>query len=133
MQVHSLIFPGGSVVYSLNSSVRIYYLENMGCRFSSFGSTEEKTQDARLQQELIADRAREDQTKRILCLGTPNSGRSTVLKQLKQIYGNGFNDRDRKRFQMYIFTHIIEQMQLILDEIDDLGDEKSDELGYLKV
>lgn len=105
----------------------------MGCRFSSFVSKEEKTQDKRLQQELIADRAKEDQTKRLLCLGTPNSGRNTLLKQLKRIHGSGFSDMERKRFQTYIFTHIVEQMQLILDEIEDLGDEKSDEFGYLQV
>ena len=78
----------------------------MCCQTSSSFLQQEKTRDDALHQELLAEKAKANQTVRLLCLGTPNSGRSTLVKQSKIIYGSGFDDRDRDEYGMYILNRI---------------------------
>jgi guanine nucleotide-binding protein subunit alpha len=53
--------------------------------------------------------------------GTGDSGKSTVLKQLKLINGGGYSDEERTFFKGVIFTNIVQSMQAVLEAMDVFG------------
>ncbi|OQV08872.1 hypothetical protein CLAIMM_13086, partial [Cladophialophora immunda] len=65
-------------------------------------------------------RARRKEVK-ILMLGAGDSGKSTVLKQLKLINGGGYSVDERWCFKAIIFTNIVQAMQAILEAMDVFG------------
>eukprot|EP01084_Bolivina_argentea_P037013 68428_1 len=52
---------------------------------------------------------------KILFLGSGGSGKSTIFKQLRGIFGTGFNRQERRRFVTHIHQQVITQMQLALE------------------
>ena len=67
------------------------------------------------QSKLIDKHMREEEIKesikiRLLLLGTGESGKSTIFKQMRILYGNGFNLEELGRFKWYIWSNIIECM-----------------------
>merc|ERR1712110_543688 len=59
---------------------------------------------------------------KILLLGAGESGKSTVAKQLRLLYGNGFNRTELLQYQLLIMTNAIEGIttMLRLAEISNL-------------
>ncbi|KIX95466.1 uncharacterized protein Z520_08983 [Fonsecaea multimorphosa CBS 102226] len=55
---------------------------------------------------------------KILMLGAGDSGKSTVLKQLKLINGGGYSGEDRWYFKGVIFANMVRSMQAILEAMD---------------
>jgi len=55
-----------------------------------------------------------DQAKKFLLLGPGESGKSTVLKQLKLHHGNGFTDNERNYRRDTIYSNLIEAMKALL-------------------
>lgn len=51
---------------------------------------------------------------KILLLGTGESGKSTIFKQMQLLYTEGFNDRARHNFRNVIRKNVVEGMQQIL-------------------
>lgn len=51
---------------------------------------------------------------RVLLLGTSDSGKSTIRKQMKHIFAGGFNDAERKKAQAYIHLNTMECIQNLL-------------------
>jgi ABC-type lipoprotein export system ATPase subunit len=43
---------------------------------------------------------------RLLILGTSDSGKSTLLKQLKILHGGGFSDEEKERYRQAIAANI---------------------------
>ena len=98
----------------------------MGCVSPTSG---ENTVDKEL-----ADDERVDQRKvKMLLLGTANSGKSTLMKQLNMIYGDGYNERDRKAYKNSIYSQIIKQIQLILYAMYELQENEPDKFGHLQL
>lgn len=69
------------------------------------------------QSKLIDKQMREDAAKeeikiKLLLLGTGESGKSTIFKQMRILYGNGFNNEELSRFKWYIWSNIVECMRL---------------------
>lgn len=64
---------------------------------------------------------------KILLLGTGESGKSTIIKQMRIIYGKGFDDEDRQQFTTLVYQNIISAMKSMLDALDVLDLELSDE------
>ncbi|CAO3610919.1 unnamed protein product [Cunninghamella blakesleeana] len=52
---------------------------------------------------------------KILLLGAGDSGKSTVLKQMRLIHTAGFNTTEREGFRLVIFSNIFTTMQLLLE------------------
>ncbi|CAO3621525.1 unnamed protein product [Cunninghamella echinulata] len=52
---------------------------------------------------------------KILLLGAGDSGKSTVLKQMRLIHASGFNVTEREGFRLVIFSNIFTAMQLLLE------------------
>ena len=64
----------------------------------------------------------EEQNKvKLLLLGAGESGKSTIFKQMKIIYGVGFSEEEREQYKRYVFSNIIEAMKAICEACDSFG------------
>ena len=52
-------------------------------------------------------------------VGAGESGKSTILKQMKMIYAEGFTSNDRKQWRVVIFTNLINAFQTILSAMEE--------------
>ena len=68
-----------------------------------------------------ADRARAAQKVRILLLGAGESGKSTILKQLRVLYGCGFSDADRAAFAPVVYANVIAGMKALVAHAREAG------------
>lgn len=53
--------------------------------------------------------------------GAGESGKSTVLKQMKLIYAQGFSKTEKLEWKPVVFNNIIQSFRLIFDAMNDLG------------
>ncbi|XP_065190081.1 guanine nucleotide-binding protein G(q) subunit alpha-like [Sycon ciliatum] len=63
---------------------------------------------------------------KLLLLGAGESGKSTFVKQMRIIHGQGYSKKDRSDFRQYIYQNIFMSMQAMLEAMDKLGIELSD-------
>ena len=82
--------------------------------------TEQTRQNEILSQEILEERRQFNKIQRLLILGSNGSGKSTVFKQLKTIYGRGFQLKERHAYLPHIHKNCILEMQLALDVLDDI-------------
>jgi len=54
-------------------------------------------------------------------VGTGESGKSTIAKQLKMIYQNGFNEDERRSYKDVIHSNVIIGMRSLVLAADRLG------------
>ena len=66
-------------------------------------------------------------TFKILLLGTSNSGKTTIFKQLQEIFGDGFDERQKKGFRISIYEQILDSLIEIIDQIEEYAEEHNDE------
>ncbi len=55
------------------------------------------------------------------CIGAGESGKSTILKQMRIIYSEGFHLDERKEVRQVIFSNMIVAFKIIAEEMRDLG------------
>ena len=53
-------------------------------------------------------------------VGAGESGKSTILKQMKLLHDNGFSDEEKEAFKEIIFSNLIQSIKTILDAMDKL-------------
>src|SRR3989338_9210090 len=58
---------------------------------------------------------------KLLLLGTGESGKSTISKQMKIIYLNGFKDNERQPYRDIIITNVIMSMRSLVLAVDKIG------------
>lgn len=75
--------------------------------------TEHKT-DSRIGKALESSKSQEGSTVKLLLLGTGESGKTTIFKQARTLYGRGYNERERTAFRTPIYQNIILQMQAVI-------------------
>ncbi|KAJ3030930.1 UNVERIFIED_CONTAM: Guanine nucleotide-binding protein G(i) subunit alpha-2 [Siphonaria sp. JEL0065] len=75
--------------------------------------------DADLRRESIAKQKAPKGPKLIL-LGSGDSGKSTVLKQLKILRGGGFTDDERHEFKLRVWSNIVDTIKLLVSALDTL-------------
>lgn len=63
---------------------------------------------------------REQMKIKLLLLGTGESGKSTIFKQMKILYGqhHGFTKEERERFRPTVYGNIISNMKIVLDNTE---------------
>jgi len=94
----------------------------MGCCGSSQGKAidtakqveKEKQANKDIQLRMEKDKELYDDVLKLLLLGTGDSGKSTLFKQIIQIYGKGFNEENRKPYAQICFTNTIVAMQTLV-------------------
>ncbi|KAJ3038007.1 guanine nucleotide-binding protein subunit alpha [Rhizophlyctis rosea] len=58
---------------------------------------------------------------KILLLGSGDSGKTTVLKQMKILHGDGFGNEERSAFRTRIYDNILDSMKALVYALETLG------------
>lgn len=56
-------------------------------------------------------------------LGAGESGKSTILKQMRIIHTGGFHNDERKEARQVIFSNLVVAYKIIIEEMKDMGKE----------
>ncbi|KAI1085048.1 G protein alpha subunit [Whalleya microplaca] len=56
---------------------------------------------------------------KLLLLGAGESGKSTVLKQMKLIYAQGFSKNEKLEMKPVVFNNVVQSMRVIFDAMSD--------------
>lgn len=91
----------------------------MGC-CDGGGDAAEKKRSAEIEAQLRQDKTRLRNEVKLLLLGAGESGKSTILKQMKLIHDNGYTKEERDSFKEIIFSNTIQSMRVILEAMERL-------------
>ena len=83
------------------------------CNSSASGGSSRKraaNRSRRIDEELSALARRYKATQRIVLLGSGESGKSTFIKQMQIIHGNGFSDADKRAYRTQIYENMMRGM-----------------------
>lgn len=58
---------------------------------------------------------------KLLLLGAGESGKSTIFKQMKLLYGQGFTEEDRKKMSLFLTNNLIEGAIDVFEAADSVG------------
>jgi guanine nucleotide-binding protein subunit alpha len=92
----------------------------MGCVQSSGVDSEAKARNDEIESQLKRDKMMAKNEIKMLLLGAGESGKSTVLKQMKLIHHGGYNDNERDSYKEIIFSNTIQSMRAILEAMSAL-------------
>nr|XP_046231274.1 guanine nucleotide-binding protein subunit alpha-14-like [Scatophagus argus] len=86
--------------------------------------SEEETERVRIHREierqLRRDKRESHRELKLLLLGTGESGKSTFIKQMRIIHGNGYTETDRKGFTRLVFQNIITAIRALIEAMKTL-------------
>jgi len=82
---------------------------------------QEKARSRALEQELTAQNNVDRQINKLLLLGAGESGKSTLFKQMINIYGTGFPEKERRGYKPIIHNNVISSMKTLLEQSDHLA------------
>lgn len=85
-----------------------------------------KIQDQRISTEMRASEKKTRQIIKLLLLGAGESGKSTIVKQMRIIHTSGFTREDRLSFSRVMYLNLLEAMQAMIEAMDLLGIEYGD-------
>ncbi|KIM35217.1 hypothetical protein M413DRAFT_449861 [Hebeloma cylindrosporum] len=92
----------------------------MGCVQSTGVDDEAKARNDEIESQLKRDKLVAKNEIKMLLLGAGESGKSTVLKQMKVIHHGGYNDSERDLYKEIIFSNTIQSMCAILEAMPQL-------------
>jgi len=90
----------------------------MGC--CGGGDGEEKGKSKNIDEQLKKDRAKMDNEVKLLLLGAGESGKSTIVKQMKLLYQDGYSQEERSAFKEVIFSNTIQSMKVLVNACQKL-------------
>ncbi|KAM4664424.1 guanine nucleotide-binding protein G(i) subunit alpha-3-like [Discoglossus pictus] len=91
-----------------------------------------------IDQILLQEKRKLNQEVKVLLLGARESGKSTIIKQMKIIYGGGFSEDERKQYRAAVYRDIIQSITDIIMDMErrgiDFGDKaRADDAQQLLV
>ncbi|TWU77769.1 hypothetical protein ED733_008667 [Metarhizium rileyi] len=89
--------------------------------FNTVRGGDDATRSHEIDRLIRKDEARMTHEIKILLLGAGESGKSTILKQMKIIYSRGFPTQERHWWRRIIFQNIVETFGLINDAMTDFA------------
>ncbi|CAO3665718.1 unnamed protein product [Rhizopus stolonifer] len=92
----------------------------MGC-CQSAEENEEKQKNQAIEKQLKSGYIDSKREIKMLLLGAGESGKSTILKQMKLIHDGGFSQEERESFKEVIFSNTLQSMAVTLEAMDSLG------------
>jgi GTPase SAR1 family protein len=81
-----------------------------------------KSQSRAVEKDLTEQVAAESAINKLLLLGAGDSGKSTLFKQMKSIYGTGFTERDRRGYVSNIVNNIIMSIKTLTEQAANYGE-----------
>jgi guanine nucleotide-binding protein G(o) subunit alpha len=76
---------------------------------------EERARSRELERSMSIDMKKEQQIHKLLLLGAGESGKSTIFKQMKGIYGGGWGEEERKSYTMIVYSNIISSLKTLIE------------------
>lgn len=115
----------------------------MGCAASTPVQEEDdpllqsRKANAAIEKRLMMEKQREKNEVKLLLLGAGESGKSTVLKQMKVLHQNGFTHQERQQYAQVIWADAIQSMRILIIQARKLGisldsDLPNSELSHFK-
>ncbi|KAJ6608099.1 G-protein alpha subunit [Mycena sp. CBHHK59/15] len=92
----------------------------MGCVQSSGVDEEAKARNDEIENQLNRDRMMAKNEIKMLLLGAGESGKSTVLKQMKLFHLDGYNAQERDAYKEIIYSNTIQSMRASLEAMPQL-------------
>eukprot|EP01103_Thecamoeba_quadrilineata_P016013 TRINITY_DN5231_c1_g1_i1.p1 TRINITY_DN5231_c1_g1~~TRINITY_DN5231_c1_g1_i1.p1 ORF type:complete len:357 (-),score=87.89 TRINITY_DN5231_c1_g1_i1:232-1302(-) len=90
------------------------------CSSSDVATKEQYQNHDRIERMLAKTKTGQNDLKMLL-LGTGDSGKSTIAKQMRILYLNGFNTEERKKWKSIIQHNIINYTKLLIDNMHKFG------------
>ncbi|KAL9604006.1 MAG: hypothetical protein Q9219_000768 [cf. Caloplaca sp. 3 TL-2023] len=84
-------------------------------------TSEEKKKNMEIDRLIRRDKKLQSRQVKILLLGAGESGKSTILKQMRIIYSEGFHLDERKEVRQVIFSNMIVAFKIIAEEMREIG------------
>jgi GTPase SAR1 family protein len=88
----------------------------MGCQQSSPESLEAKRKSKILENEINHQAKQEAEKVKLLLLGAGESGKSTIFKQMKVIYGEKYTDAEKKQAIPTIHSNIVQTIKVLCEQ-----------------
>eukprot|EP00029_Vermamoeba_vermiformis_P013050 TRINITY_DN7986_c0_g1_i1.p1 TRINITY_DN7986_c0_g1~~TRINITY_DN7986_c0_g1_i1.p1 ORF type:complete len:381 (-),score=78.50 TRINITY_DN7986_c0_g1_i1:199-1263(-) len=82
---------------------------------------EERTKARQIESQLKQDRKEYDSEVKLLLLGAGESGKSTIAKQMKNIYLDGFTADERLQYKEIIYSNIVSSMKTLIEACPKYG------------
>ena len=73
---------------------------------------EQRKINAEIERQLKKDKRDARRELKLLLLGTGESGKSTFIKQMRIIHGDGYSEEDRKQWRKMIYQNIYQGIQV---------------------
>ncbi|KAK4521821.1 uncharacterized protein ATC70_004358 [Mucor velutinosus] len=89
-------------------------------------SSSTTTKSRAIDKQIKADQKRMKKEVKLLLLGAGESGKSTVLKQMRLIHASGFKASEREGFRIVVFFNIFNTIQTLLEALEVLDLELTD-------
>ncbi|KAJ5748439.1 uncharacterized protein N7511_010135 [Penicillium nucicola] len=95
----------------------------MGCLVSTPAEADKEAaqRNARIDRNLKNDKKTLDRTIKILLLGAGESGKSTIIKQMRIIHSRGFPEEERHTTRAVIYSNIVIAFKVLLDIMNAEG------------
>lgn len=74
-----------------------------------------------IERDLLAEKKVKSRVIKLLLLGTGESGKSTIFKQMQILYEHGFTDHDKNTYRHVIRRNVLESMQTLIDGVERFG------------
>jgi len=91
----------------------------MGCGMST-EDKEGKARNEEIENQLKRDKLMQRNEIKMLLLGAGESGKSTILKQMKLIHEGSYSRDERESFKEIIFSNTVQSMRVILEAMESL-------------
>ncbi|KAI9260670.1 guanine nucleotide-binding protein subunit alpha [Phascolomyces articulosus] len=80
-----------------------------------------KARNEEIENQIKRDKLNMRNEVKMLLLGAGESGKSTILKQMKLIHDGGYSRDEREAFKEIIFSNTVQSMRVILEAMDNMG------------
>ncbi|KAI9208599.1 guanine nucleotide binding protein, alpha subunit [Polychytrium aggregatum] len=92
----------------------------MGCCMSA-EDQEQRRKNDEIDNALKKEKLNQRNEVKMLLLGAGESGKSTILKQMKLIHDTGYSNDEREAFKEIIFSNTVQSMRVILEAMQNMG------------
>ena len=124
LSLHTLLFSRSSeppFETRFNSMVFNMCFPKSGGNSLARSTSEERKKNMEIEKMIRKDKKTQARQVKILLLGAGESGKSTILKQMRIIYSEGFRMDERKEVRQVIFSNMIVAFKIIAEEMRELG------------
>lgn len=77
--------------------------------------------DQKLSEVIVASSKKNETTYKLLLLGTGESGKSTVFKQMQILHEEGFSDVEQQTFRHVLRANVVDSMKALIEGAQSLG------------